>query len=1290
MKLEDLFFKSFFYPFLIGVFLSTLVVTIFLGLFTNNNYDKKTRENIINLERKFSKSTINSANVLMSASLLKLQASLNEQILSYQKISKKLLNSNESHEIKTDYMKCALDVDEEYCEENYEESKTLAVWLLDDITNVEDLDDDDSKSNVKQQLIAYSNIIPNINSIYEASTPDVLCYYFYFVKTELYTSYPISSDCDNELIYFLKKDLEEEDFEDEEEFSTCLDEEGEYYNIYKIKCESFFIDMQKSKTGAFDNNYISNRNKTIFITNFYNYVDDDTRRELTMCIEFDDPISQDKGYACVDVYNEDMVNTFENLNANIKGYYFISNVGFSNVFYYPQGPISPRTSIENIFKWEINYKLDEKIQFYKKLRKIFSSNYLDYIGDTLFDEIYVNGNNSSEQYFSLNGKVLNYSIYPVILENLNGEKEHIFSIIYIYNEDLFFDEIDQYNSSMAVKIILELILFLVFGFGLLYIIYLVLNLLSKYIVIPIKNVNYMLRGINIGGEYRLKYLHYLHKKQEDNLEKLEKMYLFETKQNAKENNLNEETDRDFINNELNSDNLNNKEKNKNETINIYADFNHKYDEESNYIEKEIRFYDFDEQLLQFRPLELELLVKTLMDLKSALILTSSNRHIEEIIKFSHSENVFGSIKNKEGATICQSNIGNLESQLLKFDKAIYHLALSLQDNKLNRFLNRNLNDELDESDSLLNNISNSFNKEKRKEKKNILMIKQMNNSKDNFSQKLIGILINTRYGKLIYAYYMFFKNLQKLQKSNSDIISGQFMNTSFHTINYYHKIVIQFIYLSYIKNDLVKIGESILDYIEFLIKFKFKTSLNDKTFLNIKYKDRSKFRKKIEFKKKIFNKIIKWFNLFDDYVSHVKDNSSLGDIKSILDDYSNLHSDKNEFNLETQSTFMFRINIQKSEFLKGKFCLSCKNYNDALFYFIRSSKKKSIVIDGLLKKRSLKHIFKLLKKMKKQFNYFRLNKLFKDKELKEFKKDNYKIYNKKIYIGKKGSNRSKTGDSINDITFGEELERIKTDIIYDINACNAKEEKDIIILIDFNIYNTQEVNEDINIYKIEAFIEQTIIILNKYLSANDRLGVLIYTNKCQIICPIMTVNEIDFNNFSKDLFYYKNITFKENNEDGEYDIDFNEFNSGGNISEQSKEDSSEESEVVENNKNKIKGLVKAINFLNIYSIMKEGIKNEKYYILFTDIFYLLLDENEKYEKYLKKIKGDRDSILLLVGKNKKLNSNERINNIEELILSKFRDKSEVINFENMKKIKTILSNNNVIKDEIIFPNEIYK
>ena len=52
-------------------------------------------------------------------------------------------------------------------------------------------------------------------------------------------------------------------------------------------------------------------------------------------------------------------------------------MGFSNVFYYPEGPISPRTSMENIFKWDLNFNLEEKDYFYNNIRKIFSSNYID-------------------------------------------------------------------------------------------------------------------------------------------------------------------------------------------------------------------------------------------------------------------------------------------------------------------------------------------------------------------------------------------------------------------------------------------------------------------------------------------------------------------------------------------------------------------------------------------------------------------------------------------------------------------------------------------------------------------------------------------------------------------------------------------------------------------------------------------------------------------------------------------------------------------------------------------------
>ena len=82
------------------------------------------------------------------------------------------------------------------------------------------------------------------------------------------------------------------------------------------------------------------------------------------------------------------------------------------------------------------------------------------------------------------------------------------------------DELDNYHSSMAYKIILELIFFIIFGSGLLYLVYLSFNTLSKYITIPIKNVNYMLKGINFGGGKRLNYLNYLKKKQDENIEKL--------------------------------------------------------------------------------------------------------------------------------------------------------------------------------------------------------------------------------------------------------------------------------------------------------------------------------------------------------------------------------------------------------------------------------------------------------------------------------------------------------------------------------------------------------------------------------------------------------------------------------------------------------------------------------------------------------------------------------------------------------------------------------------------------
>ena len=1292
MKLESIFLRLFFFSFFIGIFLSTLVVTILLGVFTNNYNDKRTLQNVIDLEKKYSVLKIKSAKEKVTSLLLKYQVNLNELILSYQKIAKDLVENENSHIFKTTYLISALSVGYLFCNRYYYYTERMAVWILNPYSTNEYIYYP-TKDPI-QQLIAYSNIIENVDAIYQISKPETYSFFFYFEKTELFITYPLSLECRTKNVYTMANYPYYLYFK-------CLDEYGQYYKTYKMKCATFYEKMMKSKTKAFDNNYLSNQNRTIFLNNFFFTILANASQEFTMCIEFEDPITRGKAYACVNTIYNDLVMPLDNINSNIKGYFFISNVGFNNVFYFPHSTSTGKIPTEYIFNLNTIFKLDEKTNFYYNIKNKFSSNYIDYIRNSESDEVFVNGKNSSGQYFYINGEKFHYSIYPIVLMNLEGEKEHLFSIIYVYNDRIFLENLNQINSSLTLKILLEVIIFFIFGFGLIYIIYLTFNTFSKNIVIPIKNVTYMLKGINIGGENRLKFLNFLKKKQDESLEKLEKMYLLENKKQNKENN---ELIDDFNNYENDSQETSSLKITFDENI----DYNKIYDEESEYIEKEYSFYNFDDQLLRFRPLEIERLIKSLFGLKGALLLTSEDQQVEQIIDFSSSESIFKNFRNKKGSNICQSNIGNLQGQLKKYELAIYHLALSLSDNKLKRFLNRNISDELDESDFLLNKLSNSFSKIKKQEKTNLLSTRQINSSKDTFSQKNIGVLINTRYCRLIYFYYLFFKNFQKLQKSNNNITNDQFMNTTFHTINYFQKIIIQFVFLSYTKNDLVKIGDSLLNYIEFLIKFKFKTSTKEKHILKIHNRNNPEFADKQKFKKKIFNKIISWFNLFDDYISYVKDNSSLDDIKSYLDDYSkSLNSENNEFNLESQSTLLFRVNIQKCDFLKGKFCLACGNYNDALFHFIRAAKKNNIVIDGLIKKRSLKHIYKLLLLMKKEFDEFKLKNLYMEKELKIYNKDKKHLYNKKFKIGKKITNRSQKGLGPNSVTFGEEIENIEDNVLINIGECNSKQEKDIIIIIDFNIYNNKlEDNFNNKTYIIDRFIEQTQIILNTYLSNNDRLCVLIYIDEYKIICPLMNVNKIDINSFSKDLIYYKNKIFKEYNVTDEFDINIDEindinnteFNLGENNNlNNSIEESVDFSDEGEKYYDKIKGIVKTINYLSNYSKKKEKVNNEKYIIFFTDIINIKFTDEDKLEKNMENLVGDEDTIFLIVGKmeniilkNEKSIIVDDDKKLAKKILNKFGEKSEIIAFENMKKIKTILSNNNVIKDEIIYPNEIYK
>ena len=1337
MKFEDQFFHSFFYPFIAGVILSAAMVLLSSIIFTNNYIDKGTGDNLIDLEKKYSKVNLYSVNIIISTQLLKIQAGLNEMINYYRNLAT-AIKQNISLVYKIDDKDFISSVDlfhnNSYIEENKERLGYKGFWFLDSEKNLTKIKEENN-TEILGQLKAFSSMLPNLFSAFTSSNSSARNFYFYFNKTELFIGFPLD--------YHIKIDFINITMNFKKNPVWCTNDKGEIYTTYKFKCRDIYLNIKKAKSNIFDYNYNPEINRTIFITEFYSQIGDYGGIVYTICIEFDDPISGDIAFACADMNQENLLYNLDSINGKIRGYFLINPIGFNHIFYYPLINDTAKTLTEHIFSWEHNFYLSEKTYFNNYIQKMMTSNYYNLIEkNSIFEEIYIDGKSSENQIFSINGVTNNFSIYPVILENIYGKKEHILNIIYLYDYNLYYDSINI-DNNLSIKIVLECIIFIIFGSGLLYLVVLSFNILAKYIVIPIKNVNYMLKGINIGGKNRLDYLDFLKKKQDENAELLEKINMNEGKNDKNINN----TETDNNNNNLNNNNDNNNnnliDENKiqeennakdnddeileetrddqndynDEIINSKIDYNKKFDEESMQIEQESTFYNFDENLLEFRSLEVNRLVKALIDLKEALILTSSDQTVEQIINYSNSESIFRNFKNKEREAICQSNIGNLHSRIMNYEIAIYHLATALQDNKLKRFLSKALSDEFDESDNLLNKISRSFNKTKGKQKINLLIEKQLSNSKDNFSQKIIGILINSRYCKLIHVYYKFFS---LIRKSNVENVNGKLMNTTFHKINYYHKILIQYIYLSFIKNDLVKIGESILDYIEFLLKFKFKTSKENKNLLNINNKDGRESKRKQRYKKYIFSKIVNWLNLFDDYVSHVKDNTSLGDEKSIVDEFSHtMNSVNSGYDSESQSVFLFRVNVQRGEYLKGKFAMICKNYSDALFYFIRAAKKKSIVLDGLIQKKSLNRIIKILEKLHKKYDKYGIIRWQMNKRILEY--ENSKIMTNKKKYSTAFSNYSrdeKTTKIKFQFTFKKEMDIIKKEIINDLNKCEVKQAKDIVILIDFNKYSqikneeNSENNENviINIQKIDAFIDQTKTILDNYLSSNDRLSVFIYTKQYQIVCPLICKKQIDINNFSKDLLYYKKTIFKEKDE--------NEDNKDEEITEKDLQKANFEIKLEEHpdfsdsgsiasfrNKDNqftindiVKGLIDTLNYSKNYLKMKEEIANEKYMILFTDLFNNYKISDSKIIDNFKNLENEKNIIFLLVGKNRTKEIKKELDHIAEKeeeekmmksILKKFDERSENIDFENMKKIRTILSSNNIIKNEIIYPNEIY-
>ena len=101
-----------------------------------------------------------------------MQASLNEQILSYQRAANNILKSKQNLELNSTYLKSILSMDLFYCfnDDDTGESNNTALWILDNVTTEDNLD---LKKEAKNQLIAFTKILPNLDSNLRATLPNI-------------------------------------------------------------------------------------------------------------------------------------------------------------------------------------------------------------------------------------------------------------------------------------------------------------------------------------------------------------------------------------------------------------------------------------------------------------------------------------------------------------------------------------------------------------------------------------------------------------------------------------------------------------------------------------------------------------------------------------------------------------------------------------------------------------------------------------------------------------------------------------------------------------------------------------------------------------------------------------------------------------------------------------------------------------------------------------------------------------------------------------------------------------
>lgn len=899
---------------------------------------------------------------------------------------------------------------------------------------------------------------------------------------------------------------------------------------------------------------------------------------------------------------------------------------------------------------------------------------------------------------------------------------------------MFANTIDNIKNSLEAKIFFSVLIIIILGSIVLLITFYLINSIAINILRPIKMMNSILIGINTNNKSENEEMNN-HNSNNSNSELAKFKKINAVAQNKKlltsipsQNTVHS----NLIQGKSNNNNVNAEKGNNINLKNLILNITKASVAKQRLSEEENEFENEDDDLLDIRSEDIDLLFQTLIDLKKTLFYVQSDRYSDseyKMINLLFAKNTFHNVNNKSAEFLCNSNLGNLALKYKKYDKAILHLwqSIKFQEN----YISFDREEQYDEYMKLLKKGD-----EQNKYKFDYCHISLFENTKNNhhgLNEKSFEIEmekkinLESRLPKLIFAFKKFFKSINKLLKLfinqakssnindnideiykfkngiitkeefyyiNRDKLIQNFLNKDFFTKNNYHSLVnFKTIIDQYIGQaiDAKSLRIQILgkfELIEFLIKYVMKPMEYNLSYLKKLLNTDSKFlhnnnNQETEIIEKYNSNLVRIEKIDKDLktlkqkvyeeVMHTKDMIK-NDNKDTTEKYLVSKKLSKKMYLE-YSDLPKCVLYQKINYLHAK--LNSDNNIKESFMLINSiTNKTDDVIDGIVLISAYKTMIKLLDLLADKLDGLLGNIEFKNEIIKIMEaQQSKKEKDKKSNNGNNNIVNNFSSNNLNNLNYKNSLLMIDY-----IDSSQKPEVKD------FTEEYIKEVRQRIKNCKI-SYKEE---IANFSITAKDIVILLDYSynifsdrkkrDKSTKFFDYIFEHICTFNDRIS-LFGYNMQTFQL--------LSLIEKNNKtitlikSHIKEIFKHDEFFSSDAAVNEENE---LVKAI--LHSYNIIgKKDIYNrrEKWIIVLTDS--IALNDIKLFEKdFSKNYYGDKKNENLIIVRFK-FSKDEQEKYIMEKVLS--FNKSCYIELDKKHEIKTKMSVKGVINESAIFDNEVY-